>query len=124
MEGEPFARADHPVLAPRAQRSDHSDGPENISKDAFHLPEELRKENVTDTPPASLGTMNLSEAVNDYERKLVERALREAGGIQTRAADLLGTTRRILKYRMQKLSIDGATVFGGDGEDMIDSSAE
>ncbi|NIP95188.1 MAG: AAA family ATPase, partial [Akkermansiaceae bacterium] len=30
---------------------------------------------------------------------------REANGVQTRAARLLGTTRRILKYRMEKLRI-------------------
>jgi len=49
---------------------------------------------------------SLQDAVHDYERKLVERALREAGGVQTRAAEILGTTRRILKYRMDKLNIN------------------
>jgi len=47
----------------------------------------------------------LAEAVSNYERKLIEDALREAQGVQTRAAQLLGTTRRILKYRMEKLEI-------------------
>ncbi len=47
----------------------------------------------------------LEQAVNAFERQLVENALREANGIQTRAAELLGTTRRILKYRMEKLGI-------------------
>jgi len=50
---------------------------------------------------------SLADAVRDFERKLVERALREADGVQTRAAELLGTTRRILKYRMDKLNIRG-----------------
>jgi transcriptional regulator with GAF, ATPase, and Fis domain len=44
--------------------------------------------------------------VDAYEREIVIRALREARGVQTRAAELLGTTRRILKYRMDKLHID------------------
>ncbi len=48
---------------------------------------------------------SLTKAVEAFERKLVEQALVEANGVQTRAAELLGTTRRILKYRMDKLCI-------------------
>ena len=51
-------------------------------------------------------TLSLEEAVNRYERQLVEKALEESNGVQTRAAEMLGTTRRILKYRMEKLNID------------------
>jgi transcriptional regulator with GAF, ATPase, and Fis domain len=40
-----------------------------------------------------------------FERELVVDALRQTKGIQTRAAKLLGTTRRILNYRMRKLDI-------------------
>ena len=47
----------------------------------------------------------LSEAVDAFERRMVVEALRKAGGVQTRAAQLLGTTRRILNYRMQRLGI-------------------
>jgi hypothetical protein len=54
--------------------------------------------------------VSLEEAVNDFERKLVMRALSEARGVQTRAAELLGTTRRILKYRMDKLNISEPTL--------------
>jgi transcriptional regulator with GAF, ATPase, and Fis domain len=43
--------------------------------------------------------------VNAFERGIIVQALKEAGGIQTRAAELLGTTRRILAYRMEKLQI-------------------
>ena len=50
--------------------------------------------------------LTLEEAVNTYERQLVEQALEASGGVQTRAAELLGTTRRILKYRMEKLNIE------------------
>jgi DNA-binding NtrC family response regulator len=48
---------------------------------------------------------SLTTAVEAFERNLVEQALIEANGVQTRAAELLGTTRRVLKYRMDKLSI-------------------
>jgi DNA-binding NtrC family response regulator len=66
------------------------------------LPEEF---NHRAAPAAGSARISLAEAVNAYEAKLVREALREAGGVQTRAAELLGTTRRILKYRMEKLNI-------------------
>ena len=48
---------------------------------------------------------NLSDAMNAYEGQLILNALSAANGIQTKAAKLLGTTRRILRYRMKKLNI-------------------
>ena len=51
-------------------------------------------------------SISLEEAVSQYERHLVEKALEESNGVQTRAAEMLGTTRRILKYRMEKLNIN------------------
>jgi transcriptional regulator with GAF, ATPase, and Fis domain len=62
--------------------------------------------------------LTLEDAVSRFERRLVEQALRETGGIQTRAARLLGTTRRILSYRMRKLGIDPAafSVKAGNGK--------
>jgi DNA-binding NtrC family response regulator len=46
---------------------------------------------------------SLEDAVRQYERRLIEHALEKARGVQTRAAEMLGTTRRILKYRIDKL---------------------
>jgi DNA-binding NtrC family response regulator len=60
---------------------------------------------------------SLEDAVNAFERQLVENALKEADGIQTRAAELLGTTRRILKYRMEKLNIEGSANGNGHRAD-------
>jgi transcriptional regulator with PAS, ATPase and Fis domain len=61
------------------------------------------------SPPVNLhaqsGERSLADAVNAFERHMIERALDEADGVQTRAAEALGTTRRILKYRMEKLKI-------------------
>ncbi|MCB1070434.1 MAG: sigma-54-dependent Fis family transcriptional regulator [Verrucomicrobia bacterium] len=48
---------------------------------------------------------NLAEAVDHFERELVLDALKKSQGVQTKAAQLLGTTRRILKYKMDKLGI-------------------
>ena len=70
-----------------------------------HLPDEI-SHGAPGGPAARLEKdVSLEDAVNRFERSLVENALAEAGGVQTRAAELLGTTRRILKYRMEKLGI-------------------
>ena len=48
----------------------------------------------------------LNTAVEAQERALILDALKETGGNQTKAAKLLGTTKRIVQYRIQKLGID------------------
>ena len=48
---------------------------------------------------------SLTDAVDEFERDIIRAALMHVDFNQTRAADLLGTTRRILKYRMDKLGI-------------------
>lgn len=48
----------------------------------------------------------LNTAVEAQERTLIINALKETAGNQTRAAKLLGTTKRIIQYRIQKLGID------------------
>lgn len=67
------------------------------------LPEEFHARHLFS--PMHSGTFTLQEAVNEFERRLVVDALKKAGGKQIRAAELLGTTRRILKYRIEKLNI-------------------
>ena len=47
----------------------------------------------------------LTDAVDELEHVLITRALDDALQNQTRAAEILGTTRRILKYKMDKLGI-------------------
>jgi DNA-binding NtrC family response regulator len=53
------------------------------------------------------GDTNLTEAVDQFEHQLICGALAKAQYNQTRAAELLGTTRRILKYKMDRLGIVG-----------------
>ena len=48
----------------------------------------------------------LNTVVEAQERALILGALKETGGNQTRAAKLLGTTKRIIQYRIHKLGID------------------
>ncbi len=51
------------------------------------------------------GIMPFEEAERIFETELIVKALKKAGGVQTRAAKLLGISRRILKYKMDKLGI-------------------
>lgn len=47
----------------------------------------------------------MKTVLEDFERTLIRKALQRAEGVQTRAAQVLGTTRRILRYRIDKLKI-------------------
>lgn len=47
----------------------------------------------------------LGEAVGEFERDIILAALTQANFNQTKAAEILGTTRRILRYKMEKLGI-------------------
>jgi DNA-binding NtrC family response regulator len=51
------------------------------------------------------GQTRLGDAVDQFEYALIRRALDQADNNQTRAAEILGTTRRILKYKIDKLGI-------------------
>ena len=74
------------------------------------LPEVLRQ-NPGSFPAGNMrgevlmGIRTLSDAVDEFEREIIVEALHQAEFNQTRAAERLGTTRRILKYRMDKLGI-------------------
>lgn len=56
----------------------------------------------------------LEEATNRIERHLIKRALERSNNVQSQAAELLGTTRRILKYKMDQLGLSAP----GDPETM------
>lgn len=46
--------------------------------------------------------VSLEEEVAQIEKQLIKQALEETGGVKSKAAELLGTTRRILNYKMKK----------------------
>jgi DNA-binding NtrC family response regulator len=48
---------------------------------------------------------NLTAAVEGLERRMIQDALARAGGIQTRAAELLGVTERALRYKLKKYGL-------------------
>jgi Nif-specific regulatory protein len=66
-----------------------------------HLPPEIQT--AGDTVVAMLG---LSEALEAYEKELLQDALRQAKGIRSRAARLLMTSERVFSYRLRKHRID------------------
>ncbi|MBI5394437.1 MAG: sigma-54-dependent Fis family transcriptional regulator [Verrucomicrobia bacterium] len=51
------------------------------------------------------GQLDLAKITGDIERRAIEEALRRAGGVISEAARALNVTRRILRYKMDKLGI-------------------
>jgi DNA-binding NtrC family response regulator len=75
---------------------------------AYHLPPQIRLHKVMnemgfDSP---MGEMSLEGTISKYEKKIIEDALERNDGILSSTAEYLGTTRRILKYKMDKLGIN------------------
>ena len=71
------------------------------------LPLGLRSQETTITLKDAVleGSRPLGEAVDEFERAIILRALQKTAFNQTKAASLLGTSRRVLRYRMEKLQI-------------------
>jgi DNA-binding NtrC family response regulator len=67
----------------------------------FHLKEEVGEQ--TGIPLSAL--QSLPEQLESLERRLIDQALREAEGIQTRAAEKLGISERVLRYKLQKYGL-------------------
>jgi len=67
----------------------------------FHL-----KEGVGETASAAFSTdLTLPDRLEELERHLIQQALKETGGIQTRAAEKLGISERVLRYKLQKYGL-------------------
>jgi len=80
--------------------SDSEIGPED-------LPENLRKSSGFGGMKEAVlaGKIPFSEATREIESEIILGALRKTNFVQTKAANLLGISRRILKYKMDKLGI-------------------
>ncbi len=76
-----------------------------------HLPEEIRRSNNHVPPLQSLNVMklletsSLDETISSIEKEIIENALQKAGGVHVKAAQFLKTTKRRLKYKINKLGI-------------------
>jgi Nif-specific regulatory protein len=71
--------------------------------DSIHLPPSLQMK-TTGTEKKQHG--KLESLVNTYERSLIIDAMKDAKGNQSQAARLLGTTKRIIQYKVEKYGID------------------
>jgi two-component system response regulator PilR (NtrC family) len=60
---------------------------------------------MTDLPASGI---DLDRILADHERDIVQRALKQCGGVRRDAARLLGITFRSLRYRLEKLGLAGA----------------
>jgi DNA-binding NtrC family response regulator len=52
------------------------------------------------------GKVSFLEAEEEFEREVILDALRRSNYVQSHAAEILGISRRILKYKMDKLGIN------------------
>jgi Nif-specific regulatory protein len=68
-----------------------------------HLPPTLQTAQASGT----VTTVSLAEAVGAYEKDIVSDALKTTRGNRAKAARLLGTTERIINYKIRKYAIDG-----------------
>ncbi|MCX7634384.1 MAG: sigma 54-interacting transcriptional regulator, partial [Syntrophales bacterium] len=71
--------------------------------ETVHLPPSLQTK-IRGTERRSAG--RLSAFIASQEKNLIVEALKEARGNQSQAARILGTTKRIMQYKIRKLGID------------------
>ena len=77
--------------------------------DVHHLPENIRQGNnkvfssIKDDLP-------LDERIKLLEKEIIVNALKESGGIQVKAAGILGINQRSLWHRIKKYEIDVGTI--------------
>jgi Nif-specific regulatory protein len=71
--------------------------------DCAHLPPSLQ---LRGSELSKKERSKLSSVIEAQERALIIEALEETGGNQTKAAKLLGTTKRIIQYKISKMGIN------------------
>jgi Nif-specific regulatory protein len=71
--------------------------------DSVHLPPSLQMK-MESAEKKEHG--KLASLVNTYERSLIIDAMKDARGNQSQAARILGTTKRIIQYKVEKYGID------------------
>jgi two-component system response regulator AtoC len=77
---------------------------------AEDLPLEIRKTSNLSHLTLPSGRFSLKERVGQLEKELILNALKETHWVQTKAAKLLGISRRIIKYKMEKYGIKGGFI--------------
>jgi transcriptional regulator with PAS, ATPase and Fis domain len=74
-----------------------------------HLPQEIRGGNVTSTGRVDDGK-SIDERLGELEKGIIVEAMTRAGGVQVRAAQLLGINQRSLWHRIKKFGIDASSL--------------
>jgi Nif-specific regulatory protein len=69
---------------------------------AHHLPPTLQTGETSDT----ITKVSLRDAMTAYESDLIQEALKTTKGNRAKAARLLGSTERIVNYKVKQLGID------------------
>jgi Nif-specific regulatory protein len=69
---------------------------------SFHLPPSLQTSDSVNSKQA----LSLAGAVENFERELIVEALKRTGGNQTKAAQELDTSLRIINYKIHQYEID------------------
>ncbi len=72
---------------------------------AADLPIPIRTAQQENRPAAQNLRGSLNETLDTVERGLIIDALKASGGVQTRAAELLGISERVLRYKLKKYKI-------------------
>jgi DNA-binding NtrC family response regulator len=74
----------------------------------LHIPHPAEQSSgllLTTAEASPMEVSNLTEALADFERSIIIHALKNANGVQAKAARRLGTSRSNLNYRIQRLGI-------------------
>lgn len=74
------------------------------------MPEQLNRVPADAQPPAAAeafpdGGFDLERHVQDIEREYIAEALRRAGGVKVKAAELLGMSFRSFRYYTKKYNL-------------------
>jgi DNA-binding NtrC family response regulator len=70
------------------------------------------------------GKLDLPKVTEDIERKAIEEALRRTDGVITEAARALKITRRMLRYKMDKLGIKSSRADASGEAETLEDVAE
>ena len=77
-----------------------------LCRDGVLKPSDLQLTDISNMMSLNNSVQNTSFSLEDNERSTIIRALNQTGGVQKRAADLLGISRRAIHYKIKKYGID------------------
>jgi len=60
---------------------------------------------VKEPDQGNFGEASLTAAVEGLERRMIREAMAQSDGVQTRAAELLGISERVLRYKLRKYGL-------------------